>query len=160
MTASPCLEPEPAPALLIKIADKLVANTAAQHDEFARSTLAPLQNIISHMPSITSVLCIELCCGSAGLSAAIRRRGPDTIGVDRIRNPSRPQAPIVKLDLSTQGGQFIVRNMLMEANVAYIHAAVPCYAIEFQTLSYANSFRKVFQTSLLILPIQASEPPP
>ncbi len=75
---------------------------------------------------ISSFLAIELCCGAAGLSAAIRRLGMDTIGVDYIRNPSTPQAPIIKLYLSSKEGRQIIKDMLKEVNVAYIHAAVPC----------------------------------
>jgi hypothetical protein len=77
-------------------------------------------------PSISSLLCIELCCGSAGLSAALQRRGFSVLGVDWIRNPSLPQAPIVKLDLSKEEGQKIVRDVIRESDVCYIHAAVPC----------------------------------
>ena len=81
---------------------------------------------VDEKPSITSVLCIELCCGSAGLSAALTRRGPDAIGVDFERNPSAPQAPVMKLDLATDDGQRIVKELVREAPVVYIHAAVPC----------------------------------
>ena len=37
----------------------------------------------------------ELCCGSAGWSAALRRLGIEALGFDFERNPQKPQAPIV-----------------------------------------------------------------
>jgi hypothetical protein len=76
--------------------------------------------------SIAAVVTVELCCGSAGLSAQLKHKGMDSVGVDWIRNPNKPKAPILQADLASDQGQEIVLNILNTANTEYSHAAPPC----------------------------------
>ena len=75
---------------------------------------------------ISSAVTLELCAGSAGLTCQLRARGMDGLGVDWVRNPQRPKAPIVKVILASPEGQDIIMDVLQQANVAYVHIAVPC----------------------------------
>ena len=69
---------------------------------------------------------IELCCGSANWSAALRKQGIEAIGVDFERNPQKPAAPIVNCDLSTLQGQTKVLELDSEMKFDVLHAAPPC----------------------------------
>ena len=48
---------------------------------------------------------LELCCGAAGYTAAVREYGVEAVGVDFDRNQSRPTAPCLRVDLSSEAGQ-------------------------------------------------------
>ena len=69
---------------------------------------------------------LELCCGSANLSAALRDVGIEAVGVDYVRNASRPRAPCVQLDLTSLGGQSLLQQLLRSRRVQYVHCAPPC----------------------------------
>ena len=69
---------------------------------------------------------IELCCGSANLSLALRDVGIEAVGVDYVRNASKPRAPCVQLDLTSQGGQDLLWQLLRTSRAAYVHCAPPC----------------------------------
>jgi hypothetical protein len=80
----------------------------------------------SKCKSLASMVALELCAGSAGLSAALRRCGLDALGVDCARNPQKPLAPIIKADLAVPEGQDLIWEMLQSVDVVYVHIAVPC----------------------------------
>ena len=67
----------------------------------------------------SSMMVLELCAGTAGLTAALRRAGFDALGIDRSRNRHASQAPTAVLDLSTEGGQRIVREVLNSGRLLY-----------------------------------------
>ena len=79
-----------------------------------------------NLGSITSVVTLELCCGSAGLTAQLKSFGFDSLGVDWTRNPSRPLAPILQADLADLHGQELVWNISKSSNVQFSHGAPPC----------------------------------
>ena len=68
---------------------------------------------------------LELCCGSANLSLALRDVGIEAVGVDYVRNASKPRAPCVQLDLSSKGGQTLLWQLLRADRAAYVHCAPP-----------------------------------
>ena len=76
--------------------------------------------------SIANAICLELCCGSAGLSQQLHLIGADALGVDWNRNPSKPKAALLRADLADPEGQELVRSIAERHNTAYVHAAVPC----------------------------------
>lgn len=76
--------------------------------------------------SITSAVSLELCCGSAGLSAELKKLGLDSLGVDWIRNPQRPKSTVLKADLASKEGQDLITTIVREGRVRYKHSAPPC----------------------------------
>ena len=58
---------------------------------------------------------IEVCCGHAGLTAALCDAGLEAIGIDWKRNRHTPEVPILTADLTTKTGQDFVRNLVQQA---------------------------------------------
>ena len=69
---------------------------------------------------------LELCCGSANWSAALRTHGVNAIGVDYGRNPQTPHAPTIQADISLPAGQIIVDKAEADMSADILHAAPPC----------------------------------
>ena len=69
---------------------------------------------------------IEICCGYAGLTAALADAGLEAAGVDWKGNRHNPQVPIVTADLTTEKGQEFVRQLVQQEHVLYVHLAPPC----------------------------------
>lgn len=76
--------------------------------------------------SITTAVTLELCCGTAGLSAEMHALGCDALGIDFTRNPSKPKSAILIADLSDIQGQSLVLDIVANANVEAVHAGPPC----------------------------------
>jgi hypothetical protein len=76
--------------------------------------------------SISGAISIEICCGSAGLTAALRSVGLDAVGVDHSRNKQAVKAPVMTADLATSAGQELLWTILKGANMFYLHCAPPC----------------------------------
>ena len=76
--------------------------------------------------SISSAVFVELCCGAAGFSAEMHTLGCDALGVDYIRNPSKPKCATLLADLSCETGQALVDDIFDHSNVQATHAAPPC----------------------------------
>ena len=74
----------------------------------------------------SSMMTLELCAGTAGYTAALRRAGFDSLGIDHSRNRHASQAPTAMLDLTTEAGQRVVREVLQSGRLLYCHAAPPC----------------------------------
>ena len=51
---------------------------------------------------------VEICCGHAGLTAALWDAGLEATGVDWNGNKHQPAVPIVRADLTIQEGQSLV----------------------------------------------------
>ena len=71
-------------------------------------------------------LFIELCAGSAVLSAAAHRRGYQVMPVDCKRNRHKPRCKIVQLDLSDDRAWEVLRYIVESCNIACIHMGPPC----------------------------------
>jgi hypothetical protein len=69
----------------------------------------------------SSLLTLEICAGSAGLTAALRRVGFDALGVDHKGNKHFPKAPTAKIDISSAEGQRIIREVLDSKRLFYCH---------------------------------------
>ena len=81
---------------------------------------------VSPRGSVAGAVTLELCCGSAGLTASLRKRGFDSIGIDHSRNKQRTKAPVIVIDLSTGAGQSLFWRILKESAVWYVHLSPPC----------------------------------
>ena len=68
---------------------------------------------------------IELCCGSAGLTAELIEQGWEGIGVD-YRNRRTPKAPTLSIDLTTGAGLQQLLRILDDVCVVYVHFGLPC----------------------------------
>jgi hypothetical protein len=68
---------------------------------------------------------LELCCGTAGLSASFKRLGFDTIAVDK-HVPKAPKASITKLDLTQFSTQQLVLEWIRMPQVKAVFIAPPC----------------------------------
>ena len=71
-------------------------------------------------------IAIEVCCGAAGLSCALRDAGFCVKPVDWHGNRHQPPIPFLRIDLCAEDGQRRLWELLREGNVAYVHCAPPC----------------------------------
>jgi hypothetical protein len=71
-------------------------------------------------------LSLELCCGCARLTRELTKIGLKALGIDWVRNNSRPVGPSIKLDLTSKHGQQVVHKALDSGKVKFISAAPPC----------------------------------
>ena len=72
------------------------------------------------------MICIELCAGSAKLSAALATQGFKVVAVDYARLRSRQCHPCITLDLSSEEGYQYIESLLSSGMVLYFHVAPPC----------------------------------
>ena len=80
---------------------------------------------------------MEVFCGSGRLTASVRKLGVvEAIGIDHILS-KRLQAPAIKLDLNSQNGREVLKNMMESDSVMWIHFAPPC-----GTASRARNIRR------------------
>ena len=73
-----------------------------------------------------SCFTLELCCGSAGLSAKLKRVGFSTVAVDHPSNQHTPKVACLHMDLTKPSSWQILRKMVSEGRVIYVHVAPPC----------------------------------
>lgn len=71
---------------------------------------------------------MEVCCGSARYSAALRKEGFEASGVDWRGNKDRPEpgVPCKWVDLSTRQGRKELLAMLEDPDLEYVHFSPPC----------------------------------
>ncbi|CAE6964726.1 SLC24A2 [Symbiodinium natans] len=69
---------------------------------------------------------LELCCGSAGLSAAFRALGFQVLAVDHPGNRHVPLVHCVHLDLRLESSWSYLRRLVQARQVFLIHVAPPC----------------------------------
>lgn len=85
-------------------------------------TASPFHSLQSH----DGVITLELCAGSAGVTAALCNRGFTGIGVDQARNPHRPKAACAKIDLASAQGQQIIMDFIAFSVVFFSWLGPPC----------------------------------
>ena len=73
-----------------------------------------------------ALITVECFGGCARLTRALCDIGFDGTAIDWIRNKSRPVAPLVLLDLTTEYGRTILFRILRSGRCAYVHLAPPC----------------------------------
>lgn len=72
-------------------------------------------------------LFIELCCGTAGLTAACSKAGFRAFGVDNLRNKSgKAKGHVLMLDLTSTGDQKFIASLLTPDVIAAVHMGPPC----------------------------------
>ena len=69
---------------------------------------------------------IELCAGSAVLSAAAQKHGYRVMPVDFKRNRHKPRCKIVSLDLSEDHAWDVLKYVIETCDVVAVHLAPPC----------------------------------
>ena len=89
------------------------------------SSSAPPRVTKSGVP-ISGMITLELCAGTAGFTAELRKAGFDALGVDHARGRHLAKAPCAKIDLTSKSGQDLLWRILEQGRVYYAHAAPPC----------------------------------
>ena len=86
------------------------------------------QPVADALPALRSrrLLFIELCCGSAGLSAAFRSLGFQVLAIDHSHNRHQPQVPCLALDLRLDSSWSFVERMVTSRATLLVHIAPPC----------------------------------
>ena len=79
---------------------------------------------MSFCRTMSSASSIEICCGTAGLSAALRKEGMEAFGID-FKSRLSPKAPVVKIDVSTKEGQQRTLSFISEIQPQFIHFSPP-----------------------------------
>lgn len=69
---------------------------------------------------------IELCAGSAKLSAAVKRLGYLAVAVDHDKNRHQPRCKLVQLDLSQKQSWETLKYLIQHAKIAGVHMGPPC----------------------------------
>ena len=78
------------------------------------------------MPAVQQKFAIEVCSGTAGLTAELRKQGlPCSFGVDHVVKAGC-KAPVKKVDITAPGSQELVRSWVLSGQCCYIHLGVPC----------------------------------
>ena len=75
---------------------------------------------------ISECVCIELCAGSAGLSAKLRNKGFQVVPIDWAGNRHRPKVKSVAIDLSKPEAFKLVQDLILTGKVVYVHMGPPC----------------------------------
>ena len=69
---------------------------------------------------------MEICCGHAGLTAALWDAGFEAAGVDWVGNRHQTAVPVVNADLTTHEGRQFVWQLLESDSLVYVHMGPPC----------------------------------
>ena len=69
---------------------------------------------------------LDLFCGTAGVAAAFRAMGGESLGIDHIIDKRRVKGPVAKVDLSKQDGQATVLQWISSDKVDAVMLAPPC----------------------------------
>ena len=86
------------------------------------SKLAKLSSKIS----VSELVILELCAGSANLSAEFKALGFQVLPIDHQSNRHKQKCRTIVIDLASEGALLLVSNILFNANVLYCHMAPPC----------------------------------
>ena len=68
----------------------------------------------------------EICCGSAGLSDALRRLGFHVYPVDHSANRHLPKVKVFVLDVSNSDQLVLLEAMLHHCKPCHVHLGLPC----------------------------------
>ena len=69
---------------------------------------------------------IEICSGSAGLSAALRRLGFQVFAIDHSANRHSPKVRTLVIDVSNSQQLELLESLLMFSKPCYVHLGLPC----------------------------------
>jgi hypothetical protein len=76
--------------------------------------------------SIDECTVVEICAGSAQLSASFRKLGANTIPFDWKRNRHQTKVTVYQLDLTAPGAFDVLSGLFTEDGIIYVHFAPPC----------------------------------
>ena len=79
-------------------------------------------------PGVSSkehVVVLEIFCGTAGVSASLKRLGLDVVAVDKVM-PKAPKALVTKLDLTLISNQLLVLSWIRNPQIKAVFLAPPC----------------------------------
>ena len=97
--------------------DQIVANTG--------STPAARANAKAE-PANKQKFAIEVCCGTAGLTAELLKQGlPCSFGIDHVVKAGC-KAPIKKIDLTVPGSQELIKSWVSNGQCCYLRLGIPC----------------------------------
>ena len=68
----------------------------------------------------------EICCGSAGLSDALRRLGFQIYPIDHAANRHAPKVKIFTLDVSNSQHVALLEKMMRHCKPCHVHMGLPC----------------------------------
>ena len=115
----------------INLPDEQIASMHSKTEASVSSTLVnsnacqvlqSTNQVVSSRPTF-----LELCCGSAGLTAAANKAGYRGLGIDWIRNKAKStKAHILNLDLTEPSNQKFVLDMINSKKVQAVHMGPPC----------------------------------
>eukprot|EP00435_Cladocopium_sp_Y103_P072170 s444_g39.t1 len=69
---------------------------------------------------------LDIFCGTAGVTASLKRLGAEAIGIDHVLHKARMKAPAVKLDLTLPSSQQMVEDEIRSGRVSGVMLAPPC----------------------------------
>ena len=69
---------------------------------------------------------LDIFCGTAGVTAALKRYGAEAIGIDHVIDKRRMKGPAVKLDLTKKSSQKLVLDEIRSGRVKGVMLAPPC----------------------------------
>ena len=73
-----------------------------------------------------AVFLLDVFCGTAGVAAAFKALGGESLGLDHMVDKRRVKGPVAKVDLSQQDGQLTVLNWIEGDKVDAVMLAPPC----------------------------------
>ena len=81
---------------------------------------------LTRLIGVSDCVTIELCAGSATLSAALKARGFQVVPVDHGSNRHRQHVACVQIDLTSDYAMCLIEDLLVSGQVKYCHLAPPC----------------------------------
>ena len=83
-------------------------------------------NVSLHGRDLKDLVILELCCGTAGVTAAFRKAGlSGCVAVDKIKQRNA-KASVIQLDLTCEADQRLVLQWIMHDSVVGVFCAPPC----------------------------------
>ena len=84
------------------------------------------QKRVEAVKSLKGLICLELCAGSAKLSSALSQVGFQSIPIDHSSNKHHQRMHCVQINLAEPGAFCLIKTLLEETNIFYVHMAPPC----------------------------------
>lgn len=85
-----------------------------------------MKHVSLHGRDLKDLVVLELCCGTAGVTASFRKAGmTGCIAIDKIKNRNA-KSSIIQLDLTCEADQKLVREWIMHDSVVGVFWAPPC----------------------------------
>ena len=75
---------------------------------------------------ISDCMTLEICAGSAALSAALRSKGLRVLPVDHSKNRHRQRVSCMQLDITSVDAWAVIEHILLAEQLVYVHLAPPC----------------------------------